>query len=225
MWKVYLRIKERLSILGIWASIFAPGIGFILTGFCMVGYIFIALSLLLLLYVLLRPINNEIPPMEYSIKNSKEVWWLWFTGKRHLDRGLLCKDSIKKILVLNPNSDSFIKNVGFREGDWERSRSDIIAITKEAKSKGISIKWYSEFQKISFTLYEPKGKGQVFSNKAYSVREMLELGIPPDSRRKYISLNKGNGQIDFQDRVDSFNRIWDDKSTIEPSERDYGKQL
>jgi len=178
----------------------------------MIGYIFIGLSVVLILVLLCRPLKEEIPPLDVSLKDSKMIWGLWFTGGLY-GKEILEKGKVKKVLVLDPTSNAFKANLAFTTGQIKRAKEEIYEVTRLANSKeGIIVKWYSKFQKTSVTFYDNKDGIEPSSKNAYCIYQTLSE-VPISSNRKRHKLeNKGKVKTDYSNMIEIFNDLWDNHS-------------
>lgn len=172
----------------------------------------------LLFYVSHR--KKKYHQLDYSLKNSRTVWGLWFTGDRH--RALLKKyRSIKKILLAAPYSPAFLKNVEISGGDKDKANTEIVSLTRDAIAQGIEVKWYSDFRDVAFTLYDPLEGSEPLSDKAYCVWQKLEPDVPRDERPLYIQ-KRTDEEAHFCVLLKRFKDIWNDNTqSRQPKPEEY----
>jgi hypothetical protein len=203
-WRFKLHSKKRKQYLLPCVPICLSSIGFFKEGTPMwitIGWIILGLGLLLAFFILYI---SDIPPREVSLKNSRLVWALWFTGGNHIN---LLKDykGTMKILVLDPNSSAFDENFEITKGFKSHSVKEIQEITKIANCKGIPLKWYDKLEGKSFTLYDKKDNGEPTSKEAYCVYQIPEPGLSGLDRKSH-KINKNSH--DFSDFIKIFNNTW-----------------
>jgi hypothetical protein len=183
--------------------------------------IFICVGFGIILWALLKPIPNEVPPLEYIIKRSKAVWGLWFMGDRITEQHLIEKyDSIKRILLLDPESEAFKESVRKSIDTEERARRQIRQLTGEAKRKKIEVRWYNEVQESGITLYDPQSGYEPTSVKAECVFEIHDLLVLRDDRPKRV-IRKISDETEFNLLIAKYNDLWNCKSR-EPKSEEYG---
>ena len=189
-----------------------------------IGFIVLSLGMFLLILVGIHLFCNRVPSLKSSIKNSQKVWGLWFTGHSHYEEKLLENyDSVKKIMVLNPESEAFNRNLYTSQDDKISAKEEIISITKQVKqkNKAFPIRWYCIDRAVSITFYDKEDLGDEFSDKAWCVRQVLGFGQLLNERKKEKFVNKGYQKETFKKCLVVFNNLWNDKGTIEPTPEQY----
>ncbi len=175
---------------------------------CLVG-----LGVVGLICIMFIPSKDEVPPIEYAVKHSKTVWGLWFTGDRHYK--MVDKyNSVKKILVMRPDSPAFDVSTNNKE----RSRNEIVRLTLRAIGKGIEIRWYSEPQTNSLTIYDKIKGNEPTSDKAYFITSKLDKDVLPRKDRIPHILKKKQDEDDFDAQIDRFNTLWNNATKPKPEE-------
>ena len=169
--------------------------------------------------VFIMVIPSKIPSLKGSIRKSKTVWGLWFTGRGHyelVNRG----SSIKRILLMRPHSEAFNRNLEVSGERSEIAASEIKRLTQKALNNGIDVKWYETPRKKSFTLYDKHTGGKPNSLDAYCIVSILKDGAPADARDTYIKKNKGEGKYYFRNSLKEFEQIWEYQSEL-PKPEEY----
>lgn len=186
-----------------------------------IGYIFLFVGLSYILWIILYPLHDEIPSPEYCYKKSKVIWGLWNTGADMRERGLIEKyhSKIKRILLMNPESDGFQENLELTSGNELLSKKEIIDLTKLANQKGIELRWYDKLQHNTITFYDyAESCGETpepRSEKAWCVLRELKPHVPRKNRPMYKLMRKKDEQ-EFNHQLSTFNNIWENNSK-EPS--------
>lgn len=182
-----------------------------------VGGIFIITGIVIFVYNWKRPLEEGIPSMLDSIKNSKVIWGFWHTGaraKQHFQYG-----SITRILILEPNPDSEAFKHVLEEVTGNATQNQImteISLTKEkALSNHVEIRWHNEVTSLSFMICDPSpnidGELIAFSKKAYVVVQVLDRNLDIEEWSLYRKTN-AKDKYAFQGYVNWFKKVWDDRS-------------
>jgi len=176
------------------------------------GWGFSCLGLLLFMAMMIFPCRSEIPPREHSFKKHCIIWGLWYTGRDVLASNLIGQypDKVRRILLLNPESDGFNKNMEETSGHPQSSKRNIIRLTQIAQGYGISVRWYDTNQNKSLTFYDP-----LSDKRAWLVWRQGQLYTPADKRPLHKFTKKDN-RAEFDDNLALFNDIWD-KQSHEPN--------
>jgi hypothetical protein len=174
-----------------------------------ISWILLSIGLGLLAWVFLKPVLGEVPPIDIAIKKSKVVWGLWFSGDRIYSNQLLEKyNSVKRILLVDPNTDVFRMVVEKSIETESIVENEIKRLTKQAMSKGIPVRWYRKFQVTALTLYDPE------NNKAWCVLQELKPNVPREDRP--LSKIKGTDS-QYKGVLARFQDIWDNYSRVPTS--------
>jgi hypothetical protein len=219
MWE---KIKFSITPRGCFAFL-AFGFGLIVSGSEMlitylVGGVFILLSFGILLYNWKYPVDDYIPSMSESTKNSKIVWGLWHTGNRA--RNYFFYGSVEKVLLLepNPNSEAFkhvLAEVSGRPTTQHQIFTEINLTRDEAFSKQIKLRWHNEITSQSFMICDssPKIEGDLvtFSKRAYVVVQVLDRNLNIEEWSKYKK-TMTKDKYAFEAYVKWFKDVWDNKS-------------
>lgn len=219
MWKYSLRLSHRPIRTGACIALILSTIGLFFVECDMgtiIGCVLAGLGVLGFLILMFKPIGKEIPPLEVAIKQSKEVWGMWFTGDQILQLGLIeGRSSIKKIMLMKPGSKAFEKSAELTHVSKDDIKKEILMLTKRAKHKGIEIRWYFEHQGIGLTLYEPE------DNNAWCYWQELVDQRPRDARTSYTTSRKKEEGL-YNSKLEQFNRIWfDDNLSEYPKKEEY----
>jgi len=186
------------------------------------GWIFIAIGLIVFFALLIKPLRNEIPPLEHSVKNSKVVWGLWFTGDKITEKGLVEKyHSIKRILLLDPKSDAFKRHLEKSIDTEERAGRQIRQLTKQAQENNLEVRWYFKEQESGITLYDSQEGNEPSSDKAWCVFEKHDVHVLREDRPRTISKNIKEGRKEYEILLNKYKEIWGDKYSREPKHEEY----
>jgi hypothetical protein len=213
-------IKNHIKILGIPIGFFLAMLVPSTTSFInfnqngefmwlVVGWVFIGLAVLgVLTCLFLVKLSSDIPSQELALKKSKMALGFWLTGHSHLKLLEKYKDTIKRILVLNPESQGFKDHLKDTDGNEDDVKREIQAITKEANDLNIPIKWYGKYTGKSITVYD-----SVNSMLPHTKKSFLTYSIPKDKKpsihRDYNKIqNRKNGVDDFRKYARDFNKVW-----------------
>lgn len=172
----------------------------------MVSYVYIVIGLIAICLILVWP--HKIPTREECFKKHRAIWGLWYTGRDTLKEGLIQKypDRVKKLLLLNPESTGFDKNMKETGGYDQSSKGYIIRLTKITQRYGIPVKWYDFFHPQTMTFYDPESP-----KNAWLLLTDAQKYTPVDSRPKHKYPRKGkNGE--YEDKLASLNDIWENRS-------------
>jgi hypothetical protein len=214
----------RLGLLGIAIALFLPQLfQNMLRQECdviqIISWICVGIGLSIVGYILLKPLSKEIPPIEIAVKDSKVVWGMWFTGERVLAKKLPEKyTSIKKILLMEPNSEAFETNLEITKASRDETKNEILRLTQMAMKKELEVRWYSTYRGIGLTLCDPLDSDEPSSNQAWCVVQSLKGSAPRDERETYISKNTVNGRSYFQSMLQNFKETWENSRTPDPGE-------
>ena len=172
------------------------------------GIGFVCLGLVVFMVITIYPRKNEIPSRERCFKKHHSIWGLWYTGRDTLKLELIQKypDRVKKLLLLNPESTGFAKNMEETTGHNQSSKDNIIRLTKIAQERGIPVKWYDFFFPQTLTFYNPESP-----KNAWLLVTDAQKYTPVDSRpsHKYTRKDKYG---EYDDKLATFNDIWDNQS-------------
>ena len=178
----------------------------------MLAFIFLIGSLcfsaLIFTLVTVIPCRKEIPSREYCFKKYYDLWCLWYTGRETLRLKLIQKypDRVKKLLLPNPESDGFQKNMRETSGHGQSSKDNILRLTEIAQSYNIPVKWYDFFQPQTMTFYDSKSLRNAWL-LVTDAQKYADVDARP--KRKYTKKDKSG---EYDDKLDSFNEIWDNRS-------------
>lgn len=210
-WLIKSYPKQHLSI-SISVAFILSSIGMLLSeGYLQmtIGLVFLILGLLVIPICTLKRIHTkEIPTRKDCFKIHKTLWCLWYTGRDTLRLGLVEKypDRIKKLLLINPESNGFNRNVEETGEHSQSSKENIIQLTKLAQEHNIPVKWYDNFRPQTLTFYDPESKN------SWLLVTDLQRYTPVDSRPKH-KYNKGDKYGEYRDNLASFNDIWENHSS------------
>ncbi len=152
--------------------------------------------------------------MKYLLANIVSRSTVFFgvygiTGRDTLQLELIQKypDRVKKLLLLNPESNGFQKNMEETAGNSQSSKDNILRLTEIAQSNSIPVKWYDFFYPQTMTFYDPESH-----KNAWLLVTDAQQYAPVDSRptHKYTRRDK-HGEYD--DKLALFNDIWENKSS------------
>lgn len=160
--------------------------------------------------------TKEIPSREKAIKKSKVVWGCWFTGGEVEKSRLIEKtNSIKRILLLAPDSIQFKRHIEITPDTEENAKRVIISLTKQALNKDIEVRWYSDaYNQRSITIYNPD------SDKAWLTYQVAEENIARPNRVLY-SIKKTDDEEEFKRQQKIYDDIWNHKSTERKRREDF----
>ena len=197
-----------------------------------IGSLFIFGALGIVLWILVKPLDDEMPSLEQSTKDADVVWGLWYTGDRVMGEGLLKYNSIKRILLLepNPNNQSFIDGASDADNPVARRVHQIEDLTREAIGRGIEVRWYFERQFQSITIYDKYDKDSVmidsnlnlWSLNAWISVEFFQLLVKREERPRKKITNEHHTES-FNRYVSQYQMIWDFASRS-PRPEEYAQQ-
>lgn len=171
-----------------------------------VSDLFIAIGIAIIIGILWWP--DRIPPRRTSFKKARVIWGLWYTGRGTRLDGVIEKypDKVKKILLLNPESDGFKENMKETGGYDKAARFDIICLTRIAMKLGIPVRWYNTMQPRSLTFYNPE---DVSTKKSRLISLVTKRYYDVDDR----PLKKYTEKVyEYSDNLELFKDIWDNQS-------------
>ena len=171
-----------------------------------------------------------------ALESSRVAWGLWHTGTRMRIERLLKLDSLKRILILEPNTNSkSVKVIAERSGETEKGIiTQLEDTTREALKNGKDIRWYSEHRESAFTIYdnspikEPDGSLKPCSDNAWIYVEYLTPTVGVDQRTGEAIHNKGKDKDRFMGFYQEYEDIWNNKSipaNPPPSSHKEGPQI
>jgi len=221
MWKIKVKFSKHLPIIGISIAFIIPGIGLFLSGGCMgviMGWVFIAIGLIVFFVMLMWPLRNEIPPLDVSVRESKIVWGLWFTGDMITEQHLLEKyRSIKRVLLLDPTSDGFKEHIRKSINTEEKAGGQIKRFTRLAREGGVEVRWYSKEQEIGLMLCDPQEGSEPSSDKAWCVFEKHYPDVLREQRPRTM-VRKANNDTQFNLLREMYEDIWNCAREPKPEE-------
>ena len=197
------------------------GLGVLLGGSVMtinttwVGVIVIVIGFTIYFFNWIRPDKDELPSIDDAAKHSKTIWGLWFTGDRQL-KLIKRYNNFQRILLVKPNSLAFRELLEIRD-DKEKIMEEIKTLTQQAIKQGVKVRWYSESQTDSLTIYDPMQNDEPVSKKAYYVISRLEKGVP--RRKRGVSIQKKrDDENDFKYQFNRYKKLWETSSEPKPEE-------
>jgi hypothetical protein len=220
-----LRFSERKTFIGTCIASIVSTVALFLRGDCMgmiAGLCIIGLAIIgFFLIMIIRP----IPTIEQNIKHSKIVWGMWFTGETVFNKRLYKKyKSIRRILLMKPNSNAFYQNIKVTSAPERETREQIINLTREARAVGITVKWYSEYNNIGLTICDKLQNEKPSSTQAWCVVQVLKDAAPQNEREIHMGKNIPGKDTYFKGMLNRFEEIWDDKTLCrEPSPEEYSR--
>ena len=172
-----------------------------------VGIFFVCLGFIALGVIAICPRRNEIPSREYCFKKHHSIWGLWYTGRETLRLELIQKypDRVKKLLLLNPESDGFKENMRETSGEGLASWENIIKLTQIAQKNGIPVKWYDFYYAQTLSFYNPESP----KNAWLLVTDARKTPVDSRPTHKYTRRDKHG---EYHDKLAAFNDIWDNQS-------------
>lgn len=164
--------------------------------------------------------DAALPSRREALESSKVAWGLWHTGTRMRIEKLLKLESLKRILILEPNKDTdSIEIIAKRsEESTESIITQIQDTTREALENGKDIRWYSKHRESAFTIYDATpvkdedGTLKPCSDNAWMYVEYLNPEVGVDQRTGEVIYNKGKNKSRFMGFYHEYKDIWENKS-------------
>lgn len=225
MWWVWYRIRKRTGFLGVGVALFVPILLQLIAEVCFVLQIVLGVitfgGFLIILWVIFSPLGDEIPPLLNSLVKSKVAWGLWYTGDRISEGNYLEKShSLKRILLLDPQGKHYAKHFQQTIDTPERAMQQIKNLTKQAKSKGIKVKWYHQEQYQSYILYDIREQEEPSSDKSWCVIESLQPHVLREGRPRSI-IKMASNPTQYGILLNRYKKLWD--NSREPTQEEYGE--
>ncbi len=182
-----------------------------------IGVLLVLLALYIFRYNWLNPVDNYIPTISEAIKTSKVVWGFWHTGERA--KHSFEYDSVKRILILEPNPDSEALNHVLRESG--ANKNDVIQNVKltkaSAESNKIVLKYHNEVTSLSYMICDPsptiEGELVKFSKRAFIVAQVLDRNLNIEEWSVYKK-GMATDKYAFNAYVKWFKDVWDNRSKV-----------
>lgn len=199
------------------------GVGILVEGSIpafIVGGILTVSGIVLFVFNWRNPVDDYIPSISETIKNSKVVWGFFHSGNRA--RQSLNYGSVKRILLLEPEPDNeafkhVLSEVSVRPTTARTLITEIGLTKDEAVSRHIDLRWHNEVTSQSFMICDssPKIEGDLttFSHQAFVVVQVLDRNLNIEEWAKYKK-TASKDKYAFDSYVKWFQDVWDNRSKL-----------
>ncbi len=156
-----------------------------------------------------------IPSRREALESAKVAWGLWHTGTRMRIDFLLEVESLRRVLLLEPNAQNpslgYISTKSKNPVDW--IIGEIRATTKVALDNDIDVRWYFTARESALTIYDPTPVGdKPCSENAWIYVEYFAPSVGVDQRKGHIIHNSGKDKNRFMGYYKEYEDIWNDSN-------------